>query len=227
MNIEKNKVFIQIGTNDGYDDFNNIVKTYSPSKVILVEPNKHLNKKINEAYSGIDNVFLENLAITDINKGVVKLVIPKNNSFGRSVNGVNYGDPSASGGFSLIPMDDWGDDFETIETDSMSLNDLCEKYEINDIHYLQIDTEGYDSEIIKSIDFSRLKIDIIKYEWWGFSEDAFKRYGDKSKLYGLNGMNYVSNLLESLGYTVNKIMDSDGTTNMLAIKIEYKNKIKL
>lgn len=46
----------------------------------------------------------------------------------------------------------------------MTFMELCEWYEITDIHYLQIDTEGYDAEIIKSIDFAKVNIDIIKYE---------------------------------------------------------------
>ena len=81
------------------------------------------------------------------------------------------------------------------------------------IHYLQIDTEGYDAEIIKSIDISRVNIDIIKYETWNFAEDCFSRRGDKAKLYGVNGMNYISNLLLSLDYELTK----DGG-DMIAVK---------
>ena len=91
--------------------------------------------------------------------------------------------------------------------------ELCTRYEISDIHYLQTDTEGYDAEIIKSIDFTKINIDTIKYETWNFVEDCFSRHGDKAKLYGINGMNYISNLLLSLGYELTK----DGG-DMIAIK---------
>ena len=199
MEIQKNKIFVQIGTNNGHDEFNEMVRKLEPSMVILVEPNKLLNDTIHRNYSNIDNVFLENVAITEENKGKVKLFLPKDvPGKSASVNGVHYGDP----GFSLLPMNDWGDDFEIIEADSMTVNELCEKYHINNIHFLQIDTEGYDSEIIKSIDFNKVSVDIIKYERWTFLEEAFTRHGEKCKLYGMNGMNYVSNLLESLDYTV-------------------------
>lgn len=210
MNIENNKVLVQIGTNDGSDEFSDIVKRSLPSKVILVEPNKLLNFFILDVYEGIKNVFLENVAIVnDENKKLVRLVIPKNNINGNSVNGARYEDAH----YSLLPMDDWGDDFDIIEAEGITFNYLCKKHRIDNIHYLCIDTEGYDAEIIKSIDFSKINIDIIKYENWSFTEDCFKRYGDDSKLYGANGMNYVSSLLQSLGYDV-----IVGNENIVAIK---------
>ena len=47
--------------------------------------------------------------------------------------------------------------------------------------------------------------DIICYERWDFGEDAFKRYGDKAKLYGINAMDFASNLLKGLGYRVQNL----------------------
>jgi FkbM family methyltransferase len=205
MAIEKNKVLMQIGTNNGIDEFNMIAKYASASKIILVEPNKALNDNISINYSGIDNVFIENVAITDVEKGMVKLVIPN------YINGkpVTYGDCH----YSLLPMDDWGDDFQTLEVPSMTFNDLCTKYGITNIHFLQIDTEGYDVEIIKSIDFKKVSIDIIKFENWGFDENCFKRYGEKSKLYGINALKDVTNLLEYHEYEL-----TDCIRDTLAIK---------
>lgn len=215
MVVKENKVLVQIGTYNGCnkdDPFDKIVKSTSPSKVILVEPNKSLNDTIWNNYKGINNIFLENVAITrEANRGLVKLVYPKNKVNGASVNGISYGEHN----FSLLPMDDWGSDFEVLEAPSMTLNELCKKYRIKHIHYLQIDTEGYDAEIIKSIDFNRINIDIIKYEDWPFGENCFKGYGDKSKLYGKNGMRFVKSLLESLGY----ILTAEGKHDIVAVKM--------
>jgi FkbM family methyltransferase len=157
-----------------------------------------LNDKIRKSYLGIANVFIENIAITEKTKGLVKLCIPKN---------------GVAGDYSLLPMDDWGDEFITLEVSSRSFNDLCKKYEITNVHYLQIDTEGYDSEIIQAINFNKISIDIIKHENWKFTEDCFKRYGNKAKQYGLNGMKLVQNLLIKLGY-----MLFDQGNDTLAIK---------
>lgn len=209
MIIEKNKVLIQIGTNNGNDEFNKIVRNSSPSKVILIEPNKSLNNIIVYNYNNIDNIIIENIAITNINTDKVKLVIPKNNVNGKAINGITYN----SKHYSLIPMDDWGNDFDYIEVIGMTFNNLCDKYNITDIHYLQIDTEGYDSEIIKSIDFNKINIDIIKYEKWEFDENCYKRYGKDSELYGINGMYYISNLLKLYNYDL-----IDDNTDIIAIK---------
>jgi FkbM family methyltransferase len=205
MILQHNKVFMQIGTNNGNDDFLKLVKRNKPSKIILVEPNKSCIPKIQNNYKGIENVFVENVAITKTDEGLVKLVIPKNKSV--------YGNPATSVCYSLIPMDDWGDNFHSIEAHSMTFKSLCEKHGLSDIHYLQIDTEGYDSEIIKSIDFGQISIDYIKYEIWPFEETAFTRHGEESKLYGANGMKASLSLLESAGYSV--IRDGD---DMVATK---------
>jgi len=200
--IGQNKVMIQIGTNNGADEFNAMVKSSNPSKVILVEPNKSLNDKIIKNYTGIANVTIENVAITNKNEGIVKLVIPKNiiTSTGKHYQGINYIDVH----YSLLPMDDWGNDFNEIKAISMTFNELCKKYEITDIGYLQIDTEGYDVEIIKSIDFTNIHIDIVKYEDWSFPVENFTRYGDKAKHYGINGMKEIDYLLTGLGYVITK-----------------------
>ena len=217
ISIKKNKVLVQIGTCTGHSDhdpFEGIVKTTSPSKVILVEPNPALREEIYKNYEGVDNVFLESVAIVkEPTKELVRLVYPKNNKNGASINGIHYGPHN----FSLVPMDDWGDDFEVLEVPGMTLNELCEKHKINHIHYLQIDAEGYDSEIIQSIDFSKVKIDIIKYEDWSFDESCFERHGEKAKLYGANGMKKAEAYLTSFDYLIMK----DGKQDMLAVKGYY------
>jgi len=192
MKLDKNKILIQIGTHNGNDEFNLLVKESLPSKVILVEPNKKFNKSIIDNYKNIDNVFIENVAITKDRVDSVTLYWTK--MF--DDNGVE----DSGAGFTLLPMDDWGTDMYSFEADSMTFSQLCEKYSIDDIHYLQIDTEGYDVEIIKSIDFSKVSIDIIKYEKWGFPEYCFTRYGENKTLYGVNAMAYASGYLTSLGY---------------------------
>lgn len=194
MQLEKNKVFVQIGTYDGADEFNGLVKYSSPSKVVLVEPNIDMNQSIKENYEGVNNVFIENVVIMEENKGLVPLVFPD-----KRPNDAFY-----NACFSVLPMDNWGNKFKCLNVQSMTFDELCEKHNITDIHYLQIDTEGYDYEIIKSIDFKKIKIDILKYEIWNYDENCYKRYGEKAKLYGINGMKYVADLLQSLNYELIK-----------------------
>lgn len=192
MELQDNKVFVQIGTHDGKDEFNHMVRLHNPSKVILVDPYEPYREVIFKNYEGVNNVFLESVAITEVSKKEVVLVHPQ---------GVE-GQPFYNGCFSLLPMDDWGKDFKEVHAPGMTFMELCKKYELKDIHYLQIDTEGYDAIIIQSIDFTKVNIDIIKYEKWNFPTDCFKRHGVKKNRYGVAGMKSVALLLQSLGYTL-------------------------
>ena len=202
LKLKSNKVLMQIGTNNGKDDFSLLAHSTYSSKVILVEPNASLNAAIHKRYASINNYVLENVAITIEQQGEVSLVHPKNeyDAYGEVISSWNYHDVH----FSLIPMDDWGDDFDVIKAPSMTFEELCKKHGVTDIHYLQIDVEGYDTEIIKSIDFRKYNIDILKFEDWTFSEDCFKRHGEKGKEYGVNGMRYVEHMLINLGYTLTR-----------------------
>lgn len=51
-----------------------------------------------------------------------------------------------------------------IEVECNSLNDIISKHNIKHIDYLSIDTEGGEIDILKSIDFSKIKIDVISVE---------------------------------------------------------------
>lgn len=51
-----------------------------------------------------------------------------------------------------------------IETDCFTFNELVEKYDIRHIDYLNIDTEGAEYSILKSIDFSRVHISVVGIE---------------------------------------------------------------
>jgi hypothetical protein len=46
----------------------------------------------------------------------------------------------------------------------MPLMELLETHEMLNAQLLQVDTEGYDGEILKMIDFSRFRPALIKYE---------------------------------------------------------------
>ena len=192
--LKKNKVWVQIGVKDGNDEFRDLVRKYCPSKIILVEPNKELLENIKNSYKGINNAVIVTLAITADEKDVVNLYRPA-----RVINGIEY-DP---GKFSLIPMDDWGNDFITMAVDSCTFNELCDFFGVSDINFLQIDTEGYDSEIIRSIDFDRIKIDVLKYEVWNHDSTCYKRHGKNE--YGKTGIEIVNKMLEKKGYKFQKV----------------------
>ena len=76
---------------------------------------------------------------------------------------------------------------------------------------LKIDTEGFDSEIIKMLNLDEYKINNIRFEIWSFDETCFKDYNpDKWKELGKAGMTMVYEKLTKYRYTFSKINDEDG-----------------
>jgi FkbM family methyltransferase len=205
------KVYFQIGTNNGNDLFRELVKKNKPDTVILVEPNVNLINEIKRNYSGIKNVYIYNNAIYYNNDEEIELYIPaKNGIIGtRADNGITYN----TGHFSLVPMNDWGNknDMVKITTKSITFDKICSSHNITNIEYLQIDTEGFDTEIIKMIDLSKYKINKIRFEKWGFESERFTNHNKElSNELGQNGMINAINKLISYKYILNDICDSDG-----------------
>jgi len=58
----------------------------------------------------------------------------------------------------------------------ITLKSLLQKHEVKKIDLLQIDAEGYDSEIIKSIDFNAIKPKIIRYEHINLKKNEQEEY---------------------------------------------------
>ena len=205
------KVFFQIGTNNGNDLFRELVIKNAPDCIILVEPNKLLIDEIKKNYNNIKNVHIYNNAIYYNDDEIVELYIPaKNGIIGtRADNGIVYADSH----FSLLPMNDWGNkkDMVKIKTESITFDKICSIHNISNIEYLQIDTEGFDTEIIKMIDLSKYKINKIRFEKWRFEKECFTEYHtQKAHELGKNGMNNAINKLKQNNYVISNIMDNDG-----------------
>ena len=205
------KIFFQIGTNNGNDLFREKVKEQQPDLVILVEPNETLINEIIKNYCNIQNVYIYNNAIYYNNDETVELYIPaKNGIMGTTAdNGITYGNPH----FSLVPMNDWGkkDDMVKITAKTKTFDEICKKHNITVIEYLQIDTEGFDAEIIKMIDLSKYKINQIRFEKWDFDIKCFTDYHNElANELGKNGMNIALDKLRKHNYIISEISDQDG-----------------
>jgi FkbM family methyltransferase len=204
------RVFFQIGTNDGNDLFRQLVIANKPDIVILVKPNDQLIHTIKTNYAGI-NAHIYSNAIYYSDNETIDLYIPsKNGIYGQKAdNGITYNNVH----FSLVPMNDWGkkEDMVKITTKSITFDTICENHHIKNIEYLQIDTEGFDSDIIEMIDFNKYKINEIRFEKWGFDKSCFTAYNEKiaNKL-GQSGMNITKEKLIKHNYTLTDIIDRDG-----------------
>jgi FkbM family methyltransferase len=214
------KVFFQIGTNNGNDLFRELVIQNAPDCVILVEPNKELIDEIKKNYNNIKNVYIYNNAIYYNDDETVELYIPAKNGIMGTIadNGLVYGD----GHFSLLPMNDWGNknDMVKITSKSITFDKICSIHGITNIDYLQIDTEGFDSEIIQMINLSKYKINMIRFEKWGFKTECFTNYlKEKADHLGINGLNKSINKLKEYNYLINDITDSDGNDIIATLNV--------
>ena len=212
------KVYIQIGTNDGNDLFRQKVISEKPDMTVLIEPLPFLIPQIKANYQGIENVIVVNKAIHYENNKTISLYKPCIGKIDGNIseNGIVYGD----GNYSLLPMNDWGskENMKEIEATTINFNTLCNDLHIANIDYLQIDTEGFDTEIIKMIDFTKININKIRYEKWTFNTECYTLYNsEKAQELGCNGMKEVENKLKELGYVLYDIHDSDGN-DIIAIK---------
>lgn len=73
------------------------------------------------------------------------------------------------------------------KVDSIRLDTYCEKFKINKINFLKIDTEGYDYFVLKSLDWSKFTPEIIECEF----ED--KKTKDKLKYCWKDMAEFLSN----------------------------------
>jgi FkbM family methyltransferase len=200
----KGKVrFIQIGSNDGItnDPITKYVKKNYTG--VLVEPVPYLFEKLKKNYSKIKNrLFFENSAIASKDGEAY---------FYRLKDSDNCNLPAwydQLGSFNKdvvlqhrkhIPEFDELFVEEIIKT--ISFESLLKKYGLKKIDLIHIDTEGYDYEIIKLIDFNKLEVEVLLFEHKHLSsQDQF------------DAINYLMNLNYNL-------ISHEGDT--LAIKKQY------
>jgi len=195
--------FLQIGGNDGFinDPIFKCVKRY-PWKGIIVEPQKEVfNQRLKNTYRFEKKVILENIAISDKNekRKLYKLAISESRwatglaTFDKKTleahitNGYVGKQAKKEG----ITTPEKIEDYLTFEeVECTTIPSLLEKHNFDALNLLQIDTEGYDYEIIKTLDFEVLKPTIISFESEHLSKADFKE---------------CRALLESHGYTVEHI----------------------
>ena len=160
----KSLSFIQIGAYDGKsnDPIFRYVTQYE-WRGVLVEAQKYAFDLLVKNYSGFNNLCFENLAIGKSNLQFafykIKDYIPGLPEWSKRVASF-YPDIIAKN--SLLPKDE--NIVEQITVECISFETLVEKYNIKNLDLLQVDAEGFDYEIIKMIDFNKIKPSIIHFD---------------------------------------------------------------
>ena len=167
--------FIQVGACDGIrgDPIHDMILQYNWNG-ILIEPITEVFEKLCENYSKFDNLIFENVAIHPSKKNMDLFYYPKDNSltsFNRKVRKLKKIAKSK---------------IQKIKVDCMSLNNIIKKYDIDHIDLLQIDTEGFDYSVIRSLDFNLIKPSNIHFEFHLLRKEELK----ECKKY-LSSMGYI------------------------------------
>jgi FkbM family methyltransferase len=199
-------IAIQIGTNNGHDEFAQMCRIENFSKVYLVEPLVENNESIRAEYDGIPHL-VYNMAIVnnDWNDHVELYDLSKNGQHDSLCNRKTH------------PLREQVKKFSSRTVPCMSINGFLAWIDKREIDLLCIDTEGLDDEIILSIDFSKVSIRRIIWEVWGHEND------DENGFYrtGPTIQKETISKLEGMGYLVSKhAFGPDDESNWIAVKGE-------
>ena len=162
--------FVQIGAHIGQNDFaSTVIKNSNIEFGLLIEPLPHLIPHLIESYKDFSNIIIENKAVTINTNEKLKFFydkidpITELSSFNRD---------------HLINHSITDENIGEIIVDGETFNSILERHSINELNWLFIDTEGYDCDILLSIDLTKYKIDSIVFEYT-HSDGAFSRGGQK------------------------------------------------
>ena len=162
----KNFGLVIIGAHIGVHIINEINK-YKDQHILLIEPVPHnlgALKKITDDYK---NITIEPIAIGK-KKAINKFYFVK----GDSIQKLGKHWASGIGSFNKKHILDHRTkrfkieehDIDSTNVETLTFSDLIDKYEISEIDQLQIDVEGYEYEILNSIDYLNIKINKIIFE---------------------------------------------------------------
>lgn len=170
---------VQIGTNKAHDYLSDIVHSYQQNSIhhlILVEPFAYHNLSIQNCYSRFrDNLCIENIIIT-----------PNTNHDKQEQIWYHDLDSQHSNAYELASLNPKHahnirnnyqlNDMKNLWLDCYTINELFDKYNLIDIHTLAIDTEGFDDQIIYSINFDKYKITTILYEHLHINKEQLREF---------------------------------------------------
>ena len=155
--------FVQVGANDGL--FGDPLRPYVLAHDwtgILLEPQPDVFDRLKQNYADCaDRLVFENLAISTDDK--LTLYLPPADWAGR---GQTYAESIVSSNADVIARQIGTDPskLRQIDVPAMTLNALFEKHTISDLDLLQIDAEGYDWQVLQTLDLTRYQPHLIQIE---------------------------------------------------------------
>ena len=202
--VNKPFYFIQVGANDGvsFDDLFDFIKQ-RPSRGIVIEPVKSYFNELSLNYSYNKDIISINKAIhpTKSQVSLFKIKEEVSNNYPGWVKGIASLDHNHAKKYNIKTSD-----LEEEIVEAVTFMNIVKKfYKYDCIDYLQIDTEGFDFEILKMIDFNAFKPKLIKYESVNLDTSSYLK---------------SIKLLKEKGYFVYKEMNDNIAVNLGKIKLK-------
>lgn len=209
--------FVQIGGNDGVgrDPIHVAVTKYGWQGIIL-EPQKMVfEERLMKNYDGVSGIILENkavdhqsgtkklyeLAISDARWATGLATFDKDTLLKHIENGYVIRHARADG---LEIPDDWEKMIKVEEVYTTSITDLLDHHKIEKVDFFHIDTEGYDFEILKMIDFNRTKPTYLYFEHQHLSIKEFK---EAISLLETHGFDFVTDKTDTFAFPAGTPID--------------------
>src|SRR5262245_49822236 len=157
-----NLSFIQVGANDGC--FGDPLRKYIlnfPWYGILVEPQPDVFATLRKNYDRVkDRLLFENVAIAETVSEVA--MYKANSGYGNSVYAASV--VSVNPRVVARQLGIKQTDLEQFTVPSSTLNELVSKHNISNLDVLQIDVEGQDYNVLKTLDLSKTTPRIVQFE---------------------------------------------------------------
>jgi FkbM family methyltransferase len=201
---------LKIGANTGKlknDPF--FTQINANHKCIFIEPIKEYYDELVNNYNDKcpnNNFIFLNEAISQNNDEITLYYPSKDNEYDKLPWWINQ---LASSNMEHIKNHGYLIKLDNIKMKPKTINDIIDEYKINELYILQIDTEGFDYEILMAMDLNKLRPKYIEFEH--LHMDGHRTTGEKYKKLLKHFRKY--------GYTV-KLKDEDDTILEYGYKYE-------
>lgn len=191
--------FLQIGAFDGAsNDFLASFIDRGLLRGVMVEPEPNAYNKLNKLYESSGEVDLLQCAIAKHNGNVIMYRVKQEYHhlavFAPQLTSMDVNNIRK---WMKGKIDNVEKVIESFSVPSLTVDEVIGRYKLVDLDVLQIDTEGFDAEIIKMLPLDKVKPSIISFEILNLSVE------DKNHVYGIlmdNGYMLSESIMDCVAY---------------------------
>ena len=170
------KTLIQLGCNVGKDLVRDFLTENPFDYILLIDANPYCIEHVKDSYKGVDNVHYEVAAVADIEKDAM-FYIPHFDMFKTSAHSSLIKEHVLKHGHNESQM-------KAMAVKCKTFTQIMEEHNLTSLTRLYIDCEGEDSNIIRSLELKRFRIEFIMYEHGHASAEDQKSCQDFLKAHG-------------------------------------------